>query len=60
MREVGDAVITEVRLAGVGAASGAPVDQVFHQVYRFRQGKMVSLHSYADKAEALEAVGLSE
>ena len=61
MRDMGrGTVIAEVRFAGRGRASGAPIEQVAFQVFRFREGRMTSLHSYFDEAEALEAVGLRE
>ena len=59
VREAGnDAIIVEVRLVAKGRASGASIEQPFFQVYRFREGKATSLHSYVSREQALEAVGL--
>ena len=56
MREAGnDAVIVKVRLVAKGRASGASIEQAFFQVYRFREGKATSLHSYVSREQALEA-----
>jgi ketosteroid isomerase-like protein len=43
-----------------GTASGAGVHWSFWQVATFREGEVVHLHWFSDRAEALEAAGLSE
>ncbi len=47
-------------LTGRGRASGAEVRAELGQVFTFRDGQVVSYRGYLDRAEALEAVGLSE
>jgi ketosteroid isomerase-like protein len=60
LRDVGDAVVGGVRFRAHGAGSDIPMDWTVWQVGRFRQGKCLSLHSFETKAQALEAVALSE
>jgi ketosteroid isomerase-like protein len=59
-RDVGDRVLVEVELQGVGRASGAPVNQITWNVIELREGKMRRGRVFLDRAEALEATGLSE
>ena len=47
-------------MAGRGKASGVFTKWRYGAVWTLRDGKMISLISYTDPAEALEAVGLSE
>jgi ketosteroid isomerase-like protein len=56
----GDHVVVFVRLRGRGRESGAAVDTPYAHVFKLRDGKVVLIHAYSDRAEALEAVGLSE
>jgi ketosteroid isomerase-like protein len=56
----GDTVVAEIRMAGRGAGSGLEVEQTTWQVTRFRAGKMTGFTAYGNRAEALEAAGLSE
>jgi ketosteroid isomerase-like protein len=56
--DLGEKLVVVVSMAGRGRASGAPVELTFAQLWTLREGKAVSLHDYASKAEALEAVGL--
>jgi ketosteroid isomerase-like protein len=58
--DYGDTVLAEIRLAGRGVGSGVTVEQNIWQVLKFRDGKGVSFHGYGSRAEALEAVGISE
>ena len=58
--EAGDQVILTVRAGGRGKASGAAVELTMHAVCSLRDGMIVRMRNYADKAEALEAAGLSE
>ena len=58
--DLSDKLVVVVSIAGRGRVSDAPVQATFAQLWRLRDGKAVSLHDYATKAEALEAVGLSE
>ena len=57
---VADRVVTCLRFWGRGRDSGVPVEIRETNVARFRDGKIVEVREYRDKAEALEAVGLSE
>ena len=56
----GEYVIMPIRMRGRPPGSDAKVvlDEVY--VSKFRDGKVVELREYRTKAEALEAVGLSE
>jgi len=58
--DAGEYVIMPVRMRGWPPGSDAEVvlDEVY--VSKFRDGKVVELREYRTKAEALEAVGLSE
>jgi len=56
----GDQVVTCLRFWGRGRDSGAPVEVRETNVARFRDGKIVEVREYRDKADALEAVGRSE
>jgi ketosteroid isomerase-like protein len=53
-------VLVVGRVCGEGRLSGIPVEVPTSSVYTLRSGKIVRLHAYATKAEALEAVGLRE
>jgi ketosteroid isomerase-like protein len=55
----GDAVLVTVRYTGRGESTGLVIDQTFVSLYRFRNGKTVSMRDYATRAEALNAAGLS-
>jgi ketosteroid isomerase-like protein len=58
--DAGDCVVMPVRMRG--RPPGSDADVVLDEVYvsRFLDGKIVELREYRTKAEALEAVGLSE
>ncbi len=58
--DAGDAVVVPYRCRGIGKDSGAQVEMDVTHVYTVREGKIASLREYMSKAEALEAVGLSE
>jgi hypothetical protein len=49
-----------MRQVGRGATSGAGAEMDFFQVITLREGAVVHVDLYLDRAEALEAVGLSE
>jgi ketosteroid isomerase-like protein len=53
-------VVVPFRLTGRGRASGAPFDEDEVHVFRLRNGKIIELREYSEKAEALKAVGLAE
>jgi ketosteroid isomerase-like protein len=56
----GEQVVAVVRLLGKGKGSGAPVDQQDIHVWTMRDGRCWRAAVYRDRAEALEAAGLSE
>jgi uncharacterized protein len=58
--DAGDYVVVPGRAHGRGRNSGATVDAHETWVWRIRDGKAVECREYADKAQALKAVGLSE
>jgi len=58
--EQGDSVVVLLTVEGRGKGSGVRVGVKAADVWTVRDGKVVSLVGYPDRAEALEAVGLSE
>ena len=60
VRAVADATISNVRFRGRGGESGVPFEDTIWQVARWRDGKAIWIKSFRDRAEALEAAGLSE
>jgi ketosteroid isomerase-like protein len=55
-----DTLVAHVRGEVQGRASGAGVHWSFWQVVTLRKGKAVRIEWFGDRAQALEAVGLSE
>lgn len=60
MHDLGDLTLGTVRIRGHGGGSETPLDQTIWQVARWRRGKCVWRGTFNTRAEALEAVGLSE
>jgi ketosteroid isomerase-like protein len=60
MRDSGDVVVAALRAVGHGAGSDLPVDDNIFQATRWRDRRCVWWQVFRTKAEALEAVGLSE
>jgi ketosteroid isomerase-like protein len=60
MRDLGDRVLVQVRLDGVGRASGLAVDGVTWNVFKLRDGRVAAGRVYATRADALAALGVSE
>jgi|SRR5215211_266646 len=58
--DAGDHVVVKVRERGKGKGSGVPFERTNFQVWTLRDGRLVLWRMFADKAEALEAVGLTE
>jgi ketosteroid isomerase-like protein len=58
--DAGDKVVAIVRQRARSKTSGLPVDMAFGQVWTIRDGKSARMEMYADPAEALNSVGLSE
>ena len=46
--------------SGRGRKSGVEVDTRFYEVYTLREGKVSRVDEYTERAEALQAAGLSE
>jgi ketosteroid isomerase-like protein len=55
-----DQVFLWVRFIGHGGASGIPIEMELAHVYTMRDGKAARVVEYMDKAEGLQAAGLSE
>jgi ketosteroid isomerase-like protein len=60
VRDGGDDVLVAGRESGRGKGSGAPIDQTFFAVFTLRDGKIIRWRHFSNRAEALEAAGLSE
>ena len=60
VRAAGDTVLVSVRQRGVGRASGVPVEGHYFTLWSFRGPKVIRIESFGDRAEGLEAAGLSE
>ena len=58
--DTGDDVVVTYRARARGRGSGAVVDQAITLLWTLRAGKVVRIRSYGDRADALEAAGLSE
>jgi ketosteroid isomerase-like protein len=56
----GEMVFLWVRFAGHGAESGLPMEMQLAHVITMRAGRAVKLVEYFDRAEGLDAAGLSE
>ena len=56
----GDRVFLAVRFQGRGRASGIEIDTRLYEVFMLRDGKVLRIDEYEERAEALEAAGLSE
>ena len=58
--DLGDKLLIRVRGGGHGSGSGVPVDETLFQLCRLRNGLVIWQRDFTDRAEALEAAGLSE
>lgn len=58
--DLGDRILVFVQLRGGARASGIPLDEPVAHVVTHRGGKVATMQPYANRNEALEAVGLSE
>jgi len=58
--EAGDSVVVAAHQRAVGQESGAPTDLRYFHVWTFRGRLVIRLELFRDRADALEAVGLSE
>ena len=57
--DAGDKVVALVKQSGVSKEAGMPVEMSFAQLWTIRDGKQARMDMYSDRAEALEAAGLS-
>jgi ketosteroid isomerase-like protein len=60
LEDRGDYVVATVRLRGRGRGSGVEIDARFFDVYTLRDGKIVRMDQFTERAQALEAVELGE
>jgi ketosteroid isomerase-like protein len=58
--DAGECVVACVRTTGRGAASGATFDVEGAILHRFERGRIVEMREYGERAEALQAAGLSQ
>jgi len=58
--DAGDRVVHSAHWRGRGRGSGIKVDARYYEVYTLRNGKIIRVNEYTERAEALEAAGLSE
>jgi ketosteroid isomerase-like protein len=58
IREEGDRVIALGRIRGQGRDSGAAIDSRAGWVAHFSEGRITRFQTYADRTDALKAVGL--
>jgi ketosteroid isomerase-like protein len=58
--DAGDRVVVIARLIGRGKGSGVAVQRKWAYVWTLRNGLALRMDGYADRAEALKAVGLEE
>jgi ketosteroid isomerase-like protein len=58
--DVSDRIVSRLHITGSGKGSGVDVDQRVYQVVEFRDGSIVRVDEFYDRAEAFEAAGLSE
>jgi ketosteroid isomerase-like protein len=56
--DAGEQVVVSMRISGRGKLSGAHVELTLTSVSLLRDGNIVRVRNYSEKAEALEAVGL--
>jgi ketosteroid isomerase-like protein len=54
----GDRVVVTYRIRGRGRGSGLEIDEPLTLVWRLRDGRIVEVLAYTDRAEALAAAGL--
>jgi ketosteroid isomerase-like protein len=55
-----DGIVVRTRLSARGSGSGVPVELVVFHVLDFRDSQVIRIRGWLDRAQALEAVGLSE
>ena len=60
LRDLGDRVLVSGHWRARGRASGIEVENPGTYLYEIEGGKVVSMRTFTDRVEALEAAGLSE
>ncbi len=58
--DAGDSVVAVLHLVGRGIGSGVEMDETDAHVFTIREGRIVRWQNFNQRADALEAVGLSE
>jgi ketosteroid isomerase-like protein len=58
--EAESSVVVAVRQRGVGRESGVPSEIRYFEVWTFRGRSVIRIEQFRERADALEAVGLSE
>jgi ketosteroid isomerase-like protein len=58
--DLGDRVLVTTHMSGHGTGSGVSINQRLFQVMTFRRGVIVRQVDFEDRAQALEAAGMSE
>jgi uncharacterized protein len=56
--DAGDRVVVTVHFSGRGRASGIDVDARMYEVYEVREGKIVRMDEFGERADALRLAGL--
>ena len=60
MLDAGEHVVVLLHIAGKGRHSGIEVEKDVYEAFTFRDGKVIRHRIFGDRAEALEAAGVSE
>jgi ketosteroid isomerase-like protein len=55
-----DRVVGFLHQTATGKGSGVPVEQDYAIIYELKGGRLVRMRAYVDRAQALQAAGLSE
>jgi ketosteroid isomerase-like protein len=58
--DANDSVVANMRIHGRGKASGATFELSAWWVFTLREGRLIRVHAYLDRTQALESAGLSE
>ena len=58
--DFGDKVLVTTKQSGHGSGSGVGVSEPVFQLFTFRRGLVIRQQDFVNRAEALEAVGVSE
>ncbi len=60
LRDLGDRILVIGRIRSSGLSSGAPIDSDYANLFTLSSGRVVREQAYLNRAEGLEAAGLSE